>query len=468
MGVAISDWKLAQAVSRQGHLGVVSGTGIGNILIARLMDGDVGGHVRRALRHFPFQEPVQRILSEYFVSGGKPDHQPYKRPTMWSIKPPKALNELTVIANFAEIFLAREGHEQPVGINLLEKVQPPNMASLYGAMLAGVSFVIIGAGIPTQIPGILDDLAQHRPVSYRLDILGADQDDDYRLHFEPEAVFPGTAEKLGPLHRPNFLPIISSVVLAQALVKRATGKIDGFVIEAPTAGGHNAPPRGALRLNEQGEPVYGDKDAVDLDKIKKLELPFWLAGSYGHPQKYKEALEAGAAGVQVGTLFAYCRESGMDDRIKQKVIQNTLGGTASVHTSPVASPTGFPFKVVNLPGSLSEPDIYEARPRICDMGFLRHIYKQENGKVGYRCPAEPVDQYVAKGGAAEDTERRTCLCNNLFATAGFPQRQKQGYVEPPIVTSGDELVNLPQFLTPDQTGYSAKDVIDYLTGSNHV
>jgi len=52
MGVAISDWNLARAVSMQGHLGVVSGTGIALIMIARLMDGDIGGHIRRALGHF--------------------------------------------------------------------------------------------------------------------------------------------------------------------------------------------------------------------------------------------------------------------------------------------------------------------------------------------------------------------------------------------------------------------------------
>jgi NAD(P)H-dependent flavin oxidoreductase YrpB (nitropropane dioxygenase family) len=51
-----------------------------------------------------------------------------------------------------------------VGINLLEKVQMPTLASLYGAMLAGVDVVLMGAGIPTQIAGILDKLSNHEPV----------------------------------------------------------------------------------------------------------------------------------------------------------------------------------------------------------------------------------------------------------------------------------------------------------------
>lgn len=460
MGVAISDWKLAKAVSETGHLGVVSGTGIALIMIARLMGGDKEGHVRRAMSHFPFQDAVKRILDKYYVPGGS--NSPYKRPTMWTLNPPKALNELTVVANFVEVFLAKEEHSNAVGINLLEKVQLPNLASLYGAMLAGVDVVIMGAGIPIQIPGILDDLAEHKPVSYRVDVIGADGEDDIRIHFDPEAIFPGIAEKLGTLKRPLFFPIISSVVLAQALLKRATGRIDGFVIETPIAGGHNAPPRGQVQLNERGEPIYTEKDVVDLNKIKALGLPFWLAGGYGKADKFQEALALGAAGIQVGTAFAYSNESGMDAATKTTILQKALHDEIDVLTSPVASPTGFPFKVVNVEGTLSQYEVYEQRERICDIGFLRHLYKTEDGKIGYRCPAEPVDDYVKKGGKEEDTDGRTCLCNNLGAAAGFPNRRKNGYVEPALITSGDDLVNIKKLLKDGKPGYSAKEVIAYI------
>ena len=53
MGVAISTWQLANSVSKAGQLGVVSGTGIALIMMARLSQGDEGGHIRRALGHFP-------------------------------------------------------------------------------------------------------------------------------------------------------------------------------------------------------------------------------------------------------------------------------------------------------------------------------------------------------------------------------------------------------------------------------
>lgn len=463
MGVAISDWNLARAVSLQGHLGVVSGVGIAMIMTARLMNGDSEGHIRRALSHFPFQGPVRRILDRYYVSAPITPQPPYKLPSMWTLNPSNALNELNVIANFVEVFLAKEGHPNAVGLNLLEKLQLPTMASLYGAMLAEVDFVIMGAGIPVQIPGILDQLAEHRAVSYRVDVQGAGREDDYRLHFDPQALFPGVAEMAGRLPRPYFLPIISSVVLAKALLKRATGRIDGFVIEAPTAGGHNAPPRGPLRLNEKGEPIYGEKDVVDLNEMKQFERPFWLASGYDGPQKLQHALDAGAAGIQVGTAFGYCAESGLDKTLKSRVIQQVLDQNVVVRTDPLVSPTGYPFKVVQLEGTMSDPAICQDRIRICEVGLLRHPYKRADGKVGFRCPAEPVEQYLAKGGLLEDTLGKNCLCNNLCATAGYPQHRKNGYVEPPIVTAGDGLVAIGKYIQPGRNSYTAKDVLDYLT-----
>ncbi len=463
MGVAISDWELARAVSEQGFLGVVSGTGISHLMIARLMKGDVGGHVRRALAQFPFQDPVKRILDKYFMPEGKSEDEVFKSPTMWTIEPPRSLNELVVIANFVEVFLAREGHDNPVGINLLEKVQLPNLASLYGAMLAGVAVVIMGAGIPMQIPGVLDRFADHKAASYKIDVVGADAEDDFRISFDPEAIFPGIADKVGPLARPLFLPIISSVVLAKALLKHATGRIDGFVIEAPIAGGHNAPPRGQLKLNEHGEPIYGDRDEVDLEKMKQLGLPFWLGGGYGSPEKFVEALDLGAAGIQVGTVFALSHESGMADWIKEALFEQVLNEDAAVRTSPVVSPTGYPFKVAQLEDTLSDPEIYASRPRICNQGFLRQAYKREDGTLGYRCPAGPSDQYVAQGGEIEDTEGRVCLCNNLLATAGVSILRQDGYREPPIVTIGDDLPGVVRLIKPGRAGYSAREVLDYLT-----
>jgi nitronate monooxygenase len=459
MGAGVSNWRLANAVARRGQLGVVSGTAIDLILARRLQDGDPGGHMRRALREFPVPAMAQRVLERYFVPEGGRGRRPYRAKPVHTVAPRRPLLELTVVANFVEVWLAKEGHDGPVGINLLEKIQLPNLASLYGAMLAGVDYVLMGAGIPIEIPGALDRLANHEPAVLKLHVAGAQPGDEFAAEFAPQQI---TGQALPPLRRPAFLAIIASATLALTLAKKASGHVDGFVIEGPTAGGHNAPPRGALQLNERGEPVYGPRDEVDLAKVAALGRPFWLAGSYGTPERLREALALGAAGIQVGTAFAFCRESGLDNTLKERTLRRVLRGEGEVFTDPLASPTGFPFKVVRLPGSTSEPTEYAERPRICDLGYLRELYRRGNGTVGYRCPAEPVDEYVEKGGAVEETAGRKCLCNGLMANIGLPQRRGHGYVEPPLLTAGDDLAHLARLVPHGERAYSAGDVLDYL------
>lgn len=121
MGVAISDWYLARTVSKLGQLGVVSGTGIRRILVIRLVDGDLAGRVRRALDSTPMKETTQTILDRYFVPGGKAKNGPYKNPPPYTVRPSRFLDQLTAIASYGEVFLAKEGHGGIVGMNLPEK-----------------------------------------------------------------------------------------------------------------------------------------------------------------------------------------------------------------------------------------------------------------------------------------------------------------------------------------------------------
>lgn len=386
----------------------------------------------------------------------------FKRHPMYGLKTAIDLLELTVTSAFAEVFLAKEGHKGVVGINLLEKILLPNLPSLYGAMLAGVDYVLMGAGIPLEIPGALDKLAKHEPARLRVPVTGAEHGEDYSTEFEPKQLIP---ESLPPLRRPKFLAIIASAVLAAALVKKSTGRVDGFIVEGPTAGGHNAPPRAKDAVNPAGEPVYGPKDIVDLEKIIAYGLPFWLAGSYGTRERVQEALETGAQGVQVGTAFAFCEESGFTSAIKDAVLGQIANGGIAVFTDPKASPTGFPFKVANVPNSLADSDAYEERERLCDLGYLRQVYKKPDGTLGFRCPAEPIDEYVKKGGDPAETDGRKCLCNGLSAAVGFGQIQKTGAVELPLVTAGDDLVGLGRFLKNGATSYTAADVLDLLEGA---
>ena len=276
MGIGASNWKLARTVSLAGQLGMVSGVGLDTILARRLQDGDPEGHMRRALAQFPAPEIAERILQSWFIPGGKAPDAPYRFVPMHTAEENIPLWELAIAGNFVEVFLAREGHDGAVGINYLEKIQLPNIPAFYGAMLAGVDYIIMGAGIPRENPGYIDRLAEHRDFTATLQVEGAASQDAYSLRFDPKRVI---SRELPPLKRPLFLAIISSAVLAITLAKKATGRVDGFVIEGPSAGGHNAPPRGESTTQYAGRAGLRSPGRSGTRKNPETGVAF-LAGGF--------------------------------------------------------------------------------------------------------------------------------------------------------------------------------------------
>ncbi len=458
MGVAVSSWRLASAVARRGQLGVVSGTALDLVFARRLEDGDADGSARRAMAAFPAPAVVERVLARHLRVGGRAPGTAYTPVPRVSLRPTRAVQELTVLAGFVEVWLAKEGHDGPVGVNFLEKIQMATPAAVYGAMLAGVDAVLMGAGIPRHLPHLLDELAAHRPTTLPVDVAG-DAGGEHVVAIDPPGLL---GVDLAPLNRPMFLAIVSSEVLVAYLTRDPGIRPDGFVIESPRAGGHNAPPRGRRVLDERGQPVFGARDDADIAKVAAVGLPFWLAGSQGTPEAVQAAVAAGAVGVQVGTAFAMSSESGLTPDLRATLLARLRAGTLEVLTDAVASPTGFPFKVAQLEGSLSDPAVRGARPRLCDLGYLRSAYLKENGRVGYRCPAEPVAMYVRKGGSPEDTVGRVCLCNSLTADVGLGQSRADGRPEEPLVTLGSDLTGVGRLAALHPEGWSADQVLDWL------
>lgn len=457
MGVNVSSWPLARAVSRQGQLGVVSGTALDAVLARGLQDGDPGGHLRRALRAFPDQGMAQRALDRFFIDGGRGPDVPYRPNPTLTIRPSRGAVELSVLGNFAHVWLAKEGHDGIVGINFLEKVQMATPSAALGAMVAGVDYVLMGAGIPREIPQLLTDLAAGRSGTLSIDV-----QDSTRVHTSTIDPVEVLGAHLPVLTRPLFLAIISLHSLASYLSRDASIRPDGFVVEGPAAGGHSAPPRGRLTLDDAGQPVYSDRDLADLTAMSRLGLPFWLAGAYGTPERVADALESGAVGVQCGTIFALCTESGIAEPLRRQTLAELAAGTLTVRNDAAASPTGFPFKVAGLPGTLADEDLYEARERLCDLSYLREPFERTDGSVGYRCAAEPVDAFVRKGGAIEATVGRKCLCNALMADVGLGQHRRDGYDEVPAVTLGQDLEGARRLLTEHPEGWSATQAVDWL------
>jgi len=457
MGIAVSGWQLARAVSLTGQLGVVSGTAIDSVFARRLQNGDAGGDMRRALAHFPFPDIAERVLERYFRPDGREKGHQYIAAPKINLRPSQEALELLVASNFAEVWLAKEGHDGLVGINYLEKIQMATPSSAYGAMLAGVDYVLMGAGIPAEIPQLLNDLAQHEPGSLNVQVDGATT--SYKATFYPKTF---TNNALPRLRRPKFLAIISAHVLATYLARDVITRPDGFVIEGFVAGGHNAPPRGHMVLDDNGEPVFGPRDEPDIQKVAKIGLPFWLAGGYSSPEHVHVAQSMGAAGVQVGTLFSLATETGLTSELRQELLAHLKAGDLIVRTDPYASPTGFPFKVVILPNTLSQSDLYAERPRLCDLGYLRVPYERSPGVVGYRCSAEPIHVFLRKGGTEAQALGRKCLCNGLMANIGLEQTRGTGYTEPPLLTLGADLSGVLEMLKEFPDGWNAAEAVHYL------
>jgi NAD(P)H-dependent flavin oxidoreductase YrpB (nitropropane dioxygenase family) len=202
---------------------------------------------------------------------------------------------------------------------------------------------------------------------------------------------------------------------------------------------------------------------VDFEAIAGLGKPFWIGGGITSPEHVRDAIALGASGVQVGTLFAYCDESGMDPDLRRQIIRDVKSGTVKVKTSLRASSTGYPFKVASVDETISQDSVYDARERRCDLGYLREAYLTPTGSTGYRCAAEPVEAYVRKGGSIEATDQSTCLCNGLMATCGLGQFRVDGRREAPVVTSGDALNDIRELLVGRER-YGATDVIAHLRG----
>jgi nitronate monooxygenase len=328
-------------------------------------------------------------------------------------------------------------------------------------LLAGVDVVVMGAGVPSAIPEAIERLCQWRPAELSLALENGSADSAQRLLFDPRATF---GEPLTELRRPSFFAVVSSHVLAKVLIKKTRERVDGFIVEDHTAGGHNAPPRKARDAPGSSLSAFGPRDVPQLEELRALGLPFWVAGSAASPERLAWALQSGANGVQLGTAFAFCEESGMAPEIKADVIARALSGRARVVTDFEASPTGYPFKRVERPELPAELDALRGRERVCDLGYLRRAFRDEHGAIGYRCPGEPVSSYVKKGGAASETVNKLCLCNQLFATIGLGQVRARGR-ELPLITAGEELSALSRFVAPGRTSYTARDVVELMLGA---
>ena len=500
MGVYVSNWRMAKAVSKDRPgitAGTVSGTGLDVVYVRLLQLGDPGGHVRRAFYAFDDQFDVsigRKILNRYYIEGGKqadtkfaysPQHivhpaaggnsfpSPSPETQSVALTLDEEVAELLIVTGYAEVWLAKEGHEGKVFINFLKKVELPLIYTMYGAMLAGVDGVIVGAGNPDGLPAVRSRLVEHQTVSSDLQVLYRGSGESFHVPFDPRSVAEGKlAQRL--LKRPAFLAIVSLENLVELLAQSQTEPPDGFIIEHHTAGGHNAPPQGPLVKDSKGEPQYSEEDEPDIEVIRNTGIPFWLAGGYNNHQQLKQAISAGAVGIQVGSNFALTEESGMKPAYRTAIMDKLKMGTSDeelVHTT-MFSPTGFPFKVAQLEGTLAEESVYSKRRRVCDISLLKQRGLSKPGpdgsrKLFMRCSAAPVKGFVSKRGLEFNTTDKRCLCNGLLSAVGLGQIIRQDgdlREEPAIITLGNNLDGIRRLSRNGQTRYWVRDVVTDILG----
>jgi nitronate monooxygenase len=499
MGVYVSNWRLAQAVAKERPgvtAGTISGTGLDLIYTRLLQLGDPGGYIRQALTIFDEKFGItigQKIINRFFIEGGKAPSARFKYPAkqilrtssgndqLPKVNEPGAVTELSldeevieilIATGFAETWLAKQGHSGRIFMNFLYKIELPLIYTIYGAMLAEIDGLIVGAGNPDGLAAVCSQLTQHQVVTKSLTVLYRQSGEEFILTFDPHAIANGKLTQR-PLNRPAFLAIVSSENLVTALANSQTESPDGFIIEHHTAGGHNAGPQGPLTLDEKGQPIYDLMDEPDFAVIRQAGLPFWLAGGYGSREKVEYAIGFGAVGIQAGSIFALAEESGMEAAYKTAIRNELKKGAAEsdMVLTTLFSPTGYPFKVVNLEGTLAEESVYESRRRVCDLGLLqqRGLSKpDEDGsrRLFQRCMAEPVENFVKKRGLPRNAENKRCLCNGLLATVGLGQIQghHSSDEEPAIVTLGNNLEGVRRLSRQGQSPYWVRDVVMDLLG----
>jgi len=376
------------------------------------------------------------------------------------------LEKLIVAANFVEVFLAKEGHDNPIGINYLYKIQWPFLPSVYGAMLAGVNATLIGAGFPKAFSKVLDGFSIGESATIQVPV--AETNDAYYMGFDPKNIFHNCPE----LARPFFIGIEGNHMGAKGVPDA-----DAYVFEERCGGGHCMPCRSG-ELTSRGEPLYDERDEMDPDKLKRIldkneqvngyRQPYWRAGGYANKLKVAQEKER-AVGVQVGSLFEFAQESGLLEELKARGINIILDETLdeivdgrivhrAVFKDPRVSASGFPFNVLQIPGTLSEREVYDARIRRCDLGYLAELYlNKDDNLVHLRCPAERIEDYDKKGGNIKNTDGRGCLCNSLMSDLGLGSPG-----ENPLITIGSDFTGVRATLKRHGRKYDVQQAIDYI------
>ena len=212
--------------------------------------------------------------------------------------------------------------------------------SIRTALRAGADAIVCGAGLPKDLPGIAQEVAESD---------GA------------------------------IAPIVSSqraAVLLCRLWDKHYGRIPDFIIlEGPLAGGHlGFTPEDAQMAQEEERTGLDTLLADVLDGIKPYidkyghDIPVFVAGGIKNGTEMAEYMKKGAAGGQFATRFITTTECDASDEYKHKLLKAN-----KEDVTIIKSPVGMPGRALKTPlidrvesGTQGRPEKCTRCLKVCD------------------------------------------------------------------------------------------------------
>jgi nitronate monooxygenase len=253
-----------------------------------------------------------------------------------------------------------------IAVNVMRAVSE-YAANVRQACASGADAVVVGAGLPLDLP----DLAADHP-------------------------------------NVALIPILSDARGVILVVKKwaRRGRLpDAIVIEHPRyAGGH----LGAAKVEDLGDPRFDFENVLPAvqeffrtEGIADGAIPLIPAGGINHPARIRELLALGASAVQLGTAFAVTEEGDADIAFKR-----VLADARPEDIVEFVSVAGLPARAVRTPWLAKYleylPKLTAAahrKPR-CTLKFdclFQCGLRDGNAKVGQFC----IDQKLAEGLAGD-------------------------------------------------------------------
>lgn len=289
----------------------------------------------------------------------------------------------------------------PILLNLMGVIQSIYKDSIYGAIYGGGDGFVSGAGLPLPLPGIVRDACRDAGREEK-DIL--------------------------------LIPIVSSGRALDIICRKwwkDFGRLpDAVVLEGPKAGGH----LGFKLTDDLSLPEFQLEALFPSVLVVAQEygnIPVIVAGGIWDHSDIIRYLEAGVAGVQIGTRLAATVESGASSEFKRRIVEATADDII-VARDP-GSPSGMPFRIL-----ASSPGYRKALLRTRDLSQCDFCYMLRDGI----CPAmKSTDSF--------------CICRNLWhAINDDPDGDA-------IYTVGANAVRVERI-------YHTKELIDELMGVNPI